>query len=83
MDKIRFYSRCASVSDVALRVIKESSYDLFVEGLPNGGMRMRKLYAFIDKLKDAEYARSVESFYLIWTNRTIIERTNHREKRTQ
>lgn len=62
LDKIRFYSRCASVSDVALRVIKESSYDLFVEGLPNGGMRMRKLYAFIDKLKDAEYARSVEKF---------------------
>ena len=60
--KIRFYSRSASVCELALYVMKEKDYHLYVQSLPNGGMRLNKLYAFIDSVKDASYGVSVDSF---------------------
>ena len=62
LDEIRFYSRSASVCEIALKVIQLKDYHLFVQSLPNGGMRLNKLYAFIDSVKDAPYAQSVDKF---------------------
>ena len=62
IDDIRFYSRSATVSEIALRVIREKHYDLYVQGLPNGSLRLRKLYGFIDRVKGAAYADSVDKF---------------------
>lgn len=59
---IRLYSRSATVSEIALRVLKLTNYQLYVEGLPNGALRSAKLYAFIDKVKGATYAQSVDKF---------------------
>ena len=60
--KMRFYSRSATVCEIALKVLEEKDYHLYVQGLPNGGMRLKKLYAFIDSIKDAPYAESVDKF---------------------
>ena len=60
--KIRFYSRSAKVDELALYVMKEKDYHLYVQSLPNGGMRLRKLYAFIDSVKDASYGTTVDKF---------------------
>ena len=60
--KLRFYSRSASVCELALYVIQEKNYHLYVQSLPNGGMRLSKLYAFIDSVKDATYGVSVDKF---------------------
>ena len=60
--KLRFYSRSASVCELVLYVIKERDYHLYVQSLPNGGMRLAKLYQFIDSVKDATYGVSVERF---------------------
>ena len=60
--KLRFYSRSAKVDELALYVIKEKDYHLHVQSLPNGGMRLAKLYAFIDSVKDAPYAQTVDKF---------------------
>lgn len=60
--QIRFYSRSASVSEVVLKVMQLKDYHLYVEGLPNGGLRLRKLYAFVDSVKGATYAQSVDKF---------------------
>ncbi|MCH5151772.1 MAG: UvrD-helicase domain-containing protein [Clostridiales bacterium] len=60
--KMRFYSRSASVCEIALKVLEEMDYYLYVQGLPNGGMRLKKLYAFIDSIKDASYGQSVDKF---------------------
>ena len=60
--QIRFYSRSASVCELALYVLKVKDYHLYVQSLPNGGMRLTKLYAFIDSVKDATYGQSVEKF---------------------
>ena len=62
LQKIRFYSRSASVDEVALKVLKDTDYHLYVQGLPNGALRIKKLYAFIDGLKGAAYAQSIDKF---------------------
>ncbi|MCM1395811.1 MAG: PD-(D/E)XK nuclease family protein, partial [Corallococcus sp.] len=59
---LRFYSRSSSVSDTVIEAMRLTHYQLYVQGLPNGSLRMRKLYAFIDGIKDAPYADSIEKF---------------------
>lgn len=62
LDNLRFYSRSASVDEICLKVLEETNYHLYVQGLPNGALRLRKLYAFIDGLRGAAYAQSVDKF---------------------
>ncbi|MCH5159376.1 MAG: UvrD-helicase domain-containing protein [Clostridiales bacterium] len=62
LDDLRFYSRSASVDEVSLRVLQKTNYHLYVQGLPNGALRIRKLYAFIDSLNGASYAQSIDKF---------------------
>ena len=62
LDDLRFYSRSASVDEVALYVLQKTNYHLYVQGLPNGALRLRKLYSFIDGLKGASYAQSIDRF---------------------
>lgn len=62
LDDLRFYSRGASVCEVVLKVIEQTNFDLFVQGLPNGGLRLNKLNAFVDSLKGASYAESIDKF---------------------
>lgn len=60
--KMRFYSRSATVHELALYVINERDYHLYVQSLPNGGMRLAKFYAFIDSVKDSSYGATVDKF---------------------
>ena len=62
VDKVRFFSHGATVCETVLYVLKLTDYALYVEGLPNGGLRVRKLYAFIDGVRDAAYGESVDKF---------------------
>ncbi len=62
VDGMRFYSRSATVCEIALKVIKDKHYDMYVQGLPNGSLRLRKLYGFIDRVRGASYADSVDKF---------------------
>lgn len=62
LDELRFYSRSASVSEVALKTLELTDYHLYVQGLPNSGLRLRKMYNFIDSVKDAPYAQSIDRF---------------------
>lgn len=62
LEELRFYSRGASVSEVALQTLKLTQYQLYVQGLPNSGLRLRKMYNFIDSVKDASYAQSIDRF---------------------
>lgn len=64
LNNLRFFARSATVDEVVLKVMKETRYHLFVEGLPNGSLRLKKLYAFVDGLKGASFAQSVERFLL-------------------
>ena len=75
LQDIRFYSRSASVDEVALKVLQKTNYHLYVLGLPNGALRLRKLYAFIDGLKGAAYAQSVDKFlsYIDETENNRVE----------
>lgn len=60
--QLRFFSHGATVSEVAIKAIQTADYLRYVQGLPNGGMRMRSLYGFIDGVKDASYAVSITRF---------------------
>ncbi len=62
VENLRFYSHGVSVCDVVLQAIKQTDYNLFVEGLPNGALRLNKLNAFVDGLKGATYAESIDKF---------------------
>ena len=72
VNKIRFYSYGATVDETVLMALAETNFHLYVQGLPNGGMRLRNLYAFVDGLKGASYAQSVDRFlaYLDETDNT-------------
>lgn len=60
--EMRFYSRSASVCEITLKVLQKKDYHLYVQSLPNGGLRINKLYAFIDSVKDKPYGQSVDKF---------------------
>lgn len=62
VEQLRFYSYGATVDELALKVLEMTEYHLYVQGLPNGGLRLRKMYAFVDGLKGANYAQSVDKF---------------------
>ena len=64
VDQLRFYSYGASVCDVVLEIVKQTNYDLYVQGLPNGALRLGKLNAFVDGLRGATYAESISKFLL-------------------
>ena len=62
LDKLRFYSHGVPVCETVLRVLEWTGYALSVQGLPNGGIRLGKLYAFVDSLRGASYAQSIDKF---------------------
>ena len=62
LQAVRFYSRSASVCEIVLYVMQVKDYHLHVQSLPNGGMRLSKLYAFIDSVKDASYGQTIDKF---------------------
>ena len=62
LEELRFYSRSASVSEVALKILELTQYHLYVQGLPNSGLRLRKMYNFIDSVHGASYAQSIDRF---------------------
>lgn len=62
INELTFYSRSASVSELAIKTIELTNYHLYVQGLPNGGLRLRKMYNFIDGVKDVSYAQSIDRF---------------------
>ncbi|MCM1194330.1 MAG: UvrD-helicase domain-containing protein [Corallococcus sp.] len=62
LEELRFYSRSASVCEVILKAMELTGYRLYVQGLPNCGLRIRKMYNFIDSVKDAPYAQSIDRF---------------------
>ncbi|MGN1067107.1 MAG: UvrD-helicase domain-containing protein [Candidatus Fimimonas sp.] len=62
LNDLRFYSHSATVDEVVLKVLEKTRYNLYVQGYPNGALRLRKLYAFIDSLKGASFAQSISKF---------------------
>lgn len=62
LNELRFYASSASVSEVVLQTLRLTQYQLYVQGLPNSGLRLRKMYNFIDDVKDATYAQSIDRF---------------------
>ncbi len=62
LEKLRFFSRGACVEQTVLEILKLTDFHLYVQGLPNGNMRIRRLYAFIDDLKGKTYSQSIDKF---------------------
>lgn len=62
LEKMRFVAVSATVDEFLLETLQQVNYHWYVQGLPNGALRLRKLYNFIDSLQGATYAQSVEKF---------------------
>ncbi len=62
LNELRFYSQSASVCETALAVLQKKNYAMRVQAFPDGAMRLDKLYKFIDGLKGAAYAQSIDKF---------------------
>lgn len=62
LDGLRVYSHSATVDEVVLKILEKTHFHLYVQGFPNGTLRLRKLYSFIDSLKGASFAQSVSKF---------------------
>ena len=62
LEQIRFYSYGASVCETVLKIFELTDYRLAVQQLPTGNMRLNKLHAFVDSIKDAAFAQSIAKF---------------------
>ncbi len=62
VEDVRFVSRSSTVDVVLLYVLQRTNFHLFVQAFPNGGMRVNKMYTFIDSLKGNAFAQSVDKF---------------------
>ena len=62
VEDVRFVSRSSTVDVVLLYVLQRTNFHLFVQAFPNGGMRVNKMYTFIDSLKGNNFAQSVDKF---------------------
>lgn len=62
LEQLRFFADSATVDEFVLKVLADTKYHLYVQGLPNGALRLKRLYAFVDSLKGASYAQSVAKF---------------------
>ena len=62
LSELRFYSHSVSVDETILKVLERKDYALAVQSLTDGELRLNKLYSFIDSLKGANYAQSVDKF---------------------
>ncbi|MCM1042719.1 MAG: UvrD-helicase domain-containing protein [Corallococcus sp.] len=58
----RFYGEGATVDALVLEIFAQSNYTLRVSGLPNGNLRLQRLYAFADSLRGKYYSQSVDKF---------------------
>ncbi len=59
---LKFLSQSLNVDELILTILKKSLYHFYVQGLPNGSVRIKKLYTFIDLLKDNPQNKSIEKF---------------------
>ena len=62
VDKVRFFASGATVCETVLYINKLTNYQLYVTGLPDGGLRSKKFFAFVDGLRGASYGESVDKF---------------------
>lgn len=62
IDKLRLVSQSACVDEVLLTLLTDTDYQLYIEGMPNGHLRTRQLFNYIDSLKDLYYAQSVDKY---------------------
>ncbi len=62
LQDLRFYSGSVSVCETVLYILEKRDYAMAVQSLPDGEMRLGKLYTFIDSLRGASYAQSVDKF---------------------
>jgi ATP-dependent helicase/nuclease subunit A len=62
IDDLRFFSYTANVNEVVLRLLQKTDFALYVQGLPNGFIRIKKLYAFIDDIKGKVFSSSIDKF---------------------
>jgi ATP-dependent helicase/nuclease subunit A len=62
IDDLRFFSYTANVNEVVLRLLQKTDFALYVQGLPNGFIRIKKLYAFIDDIKGKIFSSSIDKF---------------------
>ena len=73
IENLRFYAQSESVCNVLLELMRQCDYELYVRALPNGELRINKLYEFVDGIRGASYEQSVDKF-LSYIDQTDEER---------
>lgn len=62
VNKCRLWTATQTIEKVLLNVIEQTNYHLYVQGLPNGQTRIKRLYETLDKIKGKEFSQSVTKF---------------------
>ncbi len=62
IETYRLFSYGATVDQLLLEVVASTNYHLHVSGLPNASLRVKKMYEFIDQIKDKHYSQSIDKF---------------------
>lgn len=58
----RLFSYGATVDQLLLEIVASTNFHLYVSSLPNASLRVKKLYEFIDQVKDKHYSQSIDKF---------------------
>ncbi|MBR2974743.1 MAG: UvrD-helicase domain-containing protein [Clostridia bacterium] len=62
LNKYRLFSFGATVDQLLLEVIADTNLHLYVSGLSNASLRIKKMYDFVDQIKDKHYSQSIDKF---------------------
>ncbi len=62
IDRLRLVSQSSTVHMVVLELMDSTDYHLHVMALPNGQLRTRQLYRFVDELVGKSYNSSVDKY---------------------
>lgn len=62
IDRLRLVAVSSTVHMVILELMDSTDYHLHVEAMPNGHLRTRQLYRYIDSLMDKSYNQSVDKY---------------------
>lgn len=62
VENYRLFSYGATVDQLLIEVVASTNFHLHVSGLPNASLRVKKMYEFIDQIKDKHYSQSIDKF---------------------
>ncbi len=81
IEKFRALSMFFTVDALLSLLIEQKNYELYVLSMPNGGLRLSRLSAFLEELKDKPHAQSISKFLQYFDGRALAAKSGGAEQK--